>query len=130
MPAGTRTGSPRSWGALLATDLDLDFGVIGFSIPEVDDLLATVAPEEPDDPADDALPEAAPARVRRGDVWQLGAHRLICGDVRDPAVLAILMAGEWARMVFTDPPYNVPIDGHASGLGRITHRELAWRPGR
>ena len=116
-------------GALLAQDLDLEVGITGFSIPEVDALLATVAPEEPDDPADDALPEAAPARVRRGDVWQLGAHRLICGDVRDPAVLATLMAGEQARLVFTDPPYNVPIDGHASGLGRIKHREFAMAAG-
>ena len=116
-------------GALLATDLDLDISVTGFSIPEVDDLLATVAPEEPDDPVDDALPDAAPARVHRGEVWQLGAHRLICGDVRDPAVLATLMAGEQARMVFTDPPYNVPIDGHAGGLGRIKHREFAMAAG-
>ena len=45
-----------------------------------------------------------PPRVHRGEVWQLGAHRLICGDVRDPAVLAALMAGEQARLVFTDPP--------------------------
>ena len=118
-------------GALLATDLDLDLdiGVTGFSIPEVDDLLATVTPEEPDDPADEAVPATAPARVRRGEVWQLGAHRLICGDVRDPAVLATLMAGEQVRMVFTDPPYNVPIDGHAGGLGRITHREFAMAAG-
>ena len=116
-------------GALLATDLDLDIGVTGFSIPEVDALLATVAPEESGDPADDALPDTAPARVRRGEVWQLGAHRLICGDVRDPAVLATLMAGEQARLVFTDPPYNVPIDGHAGGLGRITHREFAMAAG-
>ena len=43
-------------GALLATDLDLDIGVTGFSIPEVDALLATVAPEESGNPADDALP--------------------------------------------------------------------------
>ena len=116
-------------GALVATDLDLDISVTGFSIPEVDDLLATVAPEEPDDPADDALPDAAPARVHRGEVWQLGAHRLICGDVRDPAVLPALMAGEQARLVFTDPPYNVPIDGHAGGLGRIKHREFAMAAG-
>ena len=116
-------------GALLATDLDLDISVTGFSIPEVDALLATVAPEEPDDPADDALPDAAPARVHRGEVWQLGAHRLICGDVRDPAVLPALMAGEQARLVFTDPPYNVPIDGHAGGLGRIKHREFAMAAG-
>ena len=38
------------------------------------------------------------------------------------------MAGEQARMVFTDPPYNVPIDGHAGGSGKIKHRELRWRP--
>ena len=119
----------KELGALLATDLDLDIGVTGFSIPEVDTLLATVAPEESGDPADDALPDTAPARVRRGEVWQLGAHRLICGDVRDPAVLATLMAGEQARLVFTDPPYNVPIDGHAGGLGRITHREFAMAAG-
>ena len=116
-------------GALLATDLDFDLGVTGFSIPEVDDLLATVTPEEPDDPADEALPATAPARVHRGEVWQLGVHRLICGDVRDPAVLSTLMAGEQARMVFTDPPYNVPIDGHAGGLGRIKHREFAMAVG-
>ena len=116
-------------GALLATDLDLDIGVTGFSIPEVDALLATVAPEESGDPADDALPDAAAARVHRGEVWQLGAHRLICGDVRDPAVLPALMAGEQARLVFTDPPYNVPIDGHAGGLGRIKHREFAMAAG-
>ena len=116
-------------GALVATDLDLDISVTGFSIPEVDALLATVAPEEPDDPADEALPNAAPARVHRGEVWQLGAHRLICGDVRDSAVLPALMAGERARMVFTDPPYNVPIDGHAGGLGRIKHREFAMAAG-
>ena len=53
-------------GALLATDLDLDIGITGFSIPEVDDLLATVAPEEPGDPADEVLPDTAPARVREG----------------------------------------------------------------
>ena len=116
-------------GALLATDLDLDIGITGFSIPEVDDLLATVAPEEPGDPADEVLPDTAPARVRRGEIWQLGAHRLICGDVRDPAVLPTLMGGEQARMIFTDPPYNVPIDGHAGGLGRITHREFAMAAG-
>ena len=116
-------------GALVAPDLDLDIGVTGFSIPEVDDLLATVSPEEPDDPADDALPDAASARVHRGEVWQLGAHRLICGDVRDPAVLPTLMAGEQARVVFTDPPYNVPIAGHAGGLGRIKHREFAMAAG-
>ena len=106
-------------GALLATDLDLDIGVTGFSIPEVDTLLATVAPEESGDPADDALPDAAAARVHRGEVWQLGAHRLICGDVRDPAVLPALMAGGCLRRsLLIRPPLVV----------RTSMRAAATRP--
>ena len=129
MRAGMRTSSPRSWGRCWPRISTSISGSLASRFPEVDALLATVAPEESGDPADDALPDTAPARVRRGEVWQLGAHRLICGDVRDPAVLATLMAGEQARLVFTDPPYNVPIDGHAGGLGRITHREFAMAAG-
>ena len=49
-------------------------------------------------------------------MWQLGPHRLVCGNSLDPAVIAILVDGEKAQMVFTDPPYNVPIDGH---VGRV-----------
>ena len=68
-------------GTLLAQDLDLEVGITGFSIPEVDALLATVAPEEPGDPADDALPEAAPARVRRatsGSSGRTGSSVAMC----------------------------------------------------
>ena len=57
-------------GALVATDFDLDIGVTGFSIPEVDALLATVAPEESGNPADDALPDAAAARGVSGLLCQ------------------------------------------------------------
>ena len=117
-------------GALLATDLDLDLGVTGFSIPEVDALLATVAPEEPDDPADDVLPDAAPARVRRGEVWQLGAHRLICGDVRDPAVLPALMAGEQARVVFTIRPTTCRSTGMPAAWAASRTASSPWPPGR
>ena len=116
-------------GALLSADLDFDVGLTGFTISEIDGLLETVAPEEPGDPRDDALPDDAPTRVRPGEVWQLGAHRLICGDALDPVVVATLMADDQARMVFTDPPYNVPIDGHAGGLGQIRHREFAMAAG-
>jgi ParB-like chromosome segregation protein Spo0J len=61
-------------------DLDFDIGVIGFSVAEVDALIEGRAPEEPDNPADDILPEAATARCRPGDIWQMGPHRLICGE--------------------------------------------------
>ncbi|WP_428515362.1 DNA-methyltransferase [Roseovarius sp.] len=72
--------------------------------------------------------ETAP-RVRDGDVWQLGPHRLLCGDALKGAVVEKLMAGEMARMVFSDPPYNVKIDGHVGNSGKIQHREFAMASG-
>ena len=67
-------------GALLSADLDFDVSLTGFSIPEIDGVLQAVAPEEPGDPADDAVPDSVAVRVQPGDIWQLGVHRLICGD--------------------------------------------------
>lgn len=115
--------------ALLAVDLGFDVGVTGFSIPEIDALVEGLAPEEPGDPDDDVLPASAPRRCAPGDLWRLGAHRLVCGDALDPGVVAALMDGRQARMVFTDPPYNVPIDGHVGGSGKIRHREFAMAAG-
>ncbi len=66
---------------------------------------------------------------RLGDVWILGRHRLVCGDARDPAVLTSLLGDESADMVFTDPPYNVPIEGHVMGNGRVKHPEFAMASG-
>lgn len=115
--------------SLLAEDVDLDIGLTGFSIAEVDRLIDEQAPEEPGNPTDDLQPASAPARCVPGDLWQLGSHRLVCGDALDPATLALLMEGEQAQMVFTDPPYNVPIEGHVSGLGKVKHREFAQASG-
>ncbi|WP_234999585.1 DNA methyltransferase [Roseovarius albus] len=116
-------------GALMTADLDFDVSITGFSIPEVEGVLEAVAPEEPGDPAGDTMPEAAPARVNSGDVWQLGPHRLVCGNALDPDVVKALMDGAEARMVFSDPPYNVPIDGHVGNSGKIQHREFAMASG-
>ena len=115
--------------ALSELDLDFDVGITGFSISEIDNLVDGLAPEEPGDPADDRLPPDAPARCKPGDIWQLGPHRLICGDARDTATVSALMAGESAQLVFTDPPYNVRIDGNVGGLGSIKHREFAMASG-
>lgn len=52
-------------------------------------------------------PEKLNPRVKRGEIWQLGEHRLMCGDSTDAASVALLMDGQKADMVFTDPPYNV-----------------------
>lgn len=116
-------------GALMEMDLDFDVSVTGFSIPEIDGLVDGLAPEEPGDPAEDALVDDARARCRPGDVWRLGRHRLVCGDALDPETVDLLMDGERARMVFTDPTYNVPIDGHVGGSGKIRHRECAMASG-
>lgn len=85
-------------------------------------MLEALAPENPGDTDDDVVPDEAPARVRLGDIWKLGHHRLICGDALDPAVVAELMDGDVAQMVFSDPPYTVPIDGHVGNSGKIQHR--------
>lgn len=117
-------------GALLDIDLGFDIAVTGFSIVEIDHLVEGIVPEEPGNPEEDLLPdEDGPVRCHPGDLWQLGRHRLICGNALDAGVVADLMDGEQARMVFTDPPYNVPIDGHVSGLGKIRHREFAMASG-
>jgi hypothetical protein len=68
----------------------------------------------------DATPVARP-----GDVWLLGRHRLLCADARDSTSYQALMGDERAHLMFTDPPYNVPIMGHVCGLGRSRHREFA-----
>ena len=52
-----------------------------------------------------------------GDVWRLGPHVLACGDARDPATYRAVLGISAAEMAVTDPPYNVKIDGHVSGLG-------------
>jgi 16S rRNA G966 N2-methylase RsmD len=115
--------------AILGEDAGFDVSITGFSLAEVDNLIAGKAVEEDGDPADDILPEEAPSRCSPGDIWQLGPHRLICGDALDPAVVDLLMDGDKARMVFTDPPYNVPIVGHVSGLGKVKHREFVQASG-
>jgi ParB-like chromosome segregation protein Spo0J len=105
--------------------LDFSLEVTGFEVAEIDLRIASLddMPEQDDDPAD-AVPEvsAEPPISQIGDLWLLGRHRVLCGSALDPEAFATLMGEERAAMVFTDPPYNVPIEGHASGLGAIHHR--------
>jgi DNA modification methylase len=113
-------------------DLDFDVTIAGFSLAEVDltlDLARDRDPEGPAGPEDEVPPLATQAVTRRGDVWQLGRHRLVCGDARDPEDYQRLLESETADLIFTDPPYNVPIDGHVCGLGKIQHREFAMASG-
>lgn len=98
-------------GELSTLDLTFEFEDLGFTPLELDVLFNTDGNEIPGDETPPPAIEQV-AVTRSGDVWVLGEHRLICGDARAPVVYATLMQGESARMVFTDPPFNVPIKGH------------------
>jgi len=117
---------------LSLSGLDFNIEVTGFEMGEIDLRIASLDDpiEATDDPAD-VVPDvsAGPPLSKIGDLWLLGPHRVLGGDARDPASFAALMGEERAAMVFTDPPYNVPIDGHASGLGAIHHRPFPMASG-
>ena len=114
--------------AILEAMPDFDIGAIGFDDGELDALLSAG-----DDAAeDDQIPEVEAGKravTKPGDMWQLGNHRLMCGDARDQAALDLLMNGEVAQIIFTDPPYNVKVDGHICGMGSVKHREFAMASG-
>lgn len=74
----------------------------------VDDLLGEESPEAVEDDFDETK-DAVEPKVKFGEIWQLGEHRLMCGDSTDEKCVKSLMGGEMADMVFTDPPYNVAI---------------------
>lgn len=113
-------------------DLGFDLELTGFELSEIDLILDGKSDADPvakEGPEDIAAPLRDVATSKRGDIWLLGRHRLICGDARSADDYAALLGGERADMVFTDPPYNVPISGHVSGLGEVRHREFAFASG-
>jgi len=73
---------------------------------------------------DDYIPEVKESRVKLGDVWELGKHRLMCGDSTKESDVEKLMNGEKADMVFTDPPYNVDYDGGSKKREKIKNDKL------
>jgi DNA modification methylase len=110
-------------------DLDFELSITGFTLPEIDLLiqdLNSVGPSQPDETQDSIT--GVPV-CRDGDLFSLGPHRIVCGDSTSEASFARLMDGERANLVFTDPPYNVRVDGHVSGKGKIKHREFAQASG-
>jgi DNA modification methylase len=113
-------------------DLSFDVELTGFSLAEIDLLIDAAADADPDgtDTAEDRVSVASGAPVsRQGDLWLLGRHRLRCGDTRSVSDMDALMDGGRADLVFTDPPYNVAIDGNVCGLGSVKHREFAFASG-
>ena len=103
-------------------DQNYDIDLTGFSLGDLD--LGLIPGNEPEPPV--VLPDPKALAVSRpGDLWVVGPHRLYCGNARDTVSYEALCGNERAAMVFADPPYNVKIDGHVSGLGKVAHREFA-----
>ncbi len=115
---------------LTSLDLDFDVEITGFDTGEID-FIIDGGVEEKLDPADEVIePEnERPAVTKLGDLWHLGNHRLYCGNSLDEACYSVLMGEGKAQMVFTDPPYNVPINGHVCGNGAIKHTEFEMAAG-
>jgi len=114
------------------SELNLDFSLelTGFDMAEIDLLIEGASAPAEADPDDAGMPLATgPAVTRPGNTWLLGPHRLRCGSALDETACCELMGEDRAAMVFTDPPYNVPIDGNVGGLGAIRHREFAMASG-
>jgi DNA modification methylase len=110
-------------------ELDFDLEAIGFEVPQIDLLIDGLNAVPEADP-DDRLPETSESAVTvAGDLWQLGKHRVLCGNSLDTESYKRLMQSAKADLVITDPPYNVVIDGYATGNGAIRHREFAMASG-
>lgn len=104
---------------------DWDFGLLADELRELNfddyDLDWELPDSEDQTPeiADDEIPETVEPQAISGGVWRLGQHRLICADCTDSELMAELMAGEKADMVFTDPPYGVAIGDKNKALNEI-----------
>jgi hypothetical protein len=109
----------------LLIDEDFEIELTGFSTVEIDLLIEQPLADAELRPQD--VPEQVVSRL--GDLWALGEHRLLCGDALAPASYSSLLGSDQAQMVMTDPPYNVKIDGHAGGLGKVKHKEFVMASG-
>ena len=108
-----------------------DLELTGFSLGEIDNILSDASEKSAAEPGpENAIPDEVGAAVSRfGDLWNLGSHRLMCGDARNETDYQRLLDGRRADVVLTDPPYNVRIGGNVSGLGKARHSEFAMASG-
>jgi DNA modification methylase len=130
-----RIGEDSSWdtealklefGDVLQISNEIDLTLSGFEMGEIDVVLGDALAEE------DALPVVEandPPRSMPGDLWRLGDHRVLCGDSLQVESYQRLLGDENAHMVFTDPPWNIEIEGNVSGLGATKHKDFAFACG-
>jgi DNA modification methylase len=109
--------------------LEFDIEATGFEPPEIDLRIQSLEDTDAADRADEFEFASGPSVSAVGDLWALGEHRLYCGNALEDAAYTEFFENDKATAAFTDPPYNVAIDGHAGGKGKIKHREFAMASG-
>jgi DNA methylase/ParB-like nuclease domain len=121
--------------ALSEVGLDFSVEVTGFETSEIDLLIEGLEPAgksgaDKADKADDLSESESTTKITKcGDLWLMGPHRVLCGDALKHDSFSDLMQGQKAVAALVDPPFNVRIDGHAGGLGKIQHREFPMASG-
>lgn len=110
----------------LSVDFDID--ATGFQMPEIDLRILSLDEEEMDAADNFEMSNEAPV-TRVGDVWLLADHLLCCGSSLKAETYAGFPPEITAKAIFADPPYNVRVNGHVSGLGKIKHREFSQASG-
>ena len=99
--------------------------ITGFDVDALAEIMAGEETTVDGQTDDDAVPEVPVTPISRpGDVWEMGNHRLVCGDATDPKSYELLMADAQADMVFTDPPYNVDYANSAKDKMRGKDRPI------
>lgn len=115
--------------ALDELKLDMPLTITGYDMGDIDLILE--GKETKIDPKANNIPFIPDNEIvsQEGDIWQLDKHRLICGNSLKKETLTALMEDKKADMVFTDPPYNVKINGHVCGAGNVQHQEFKFASG-
>ncbi len=107
---------------------DYNIEITGFNLSDID--FSIGGEQEKEKPEEVELPDPDEVAVSQlGDLWHIGPHRLYCGSSHVSNSYEVLLGEDRASMIFADPPYNVPITGHVSGLGKHKHREFAHASG-
>jgi hypothetical protein len=105
-----------------------DVTLTGFEVPEIDLIIQSATDgKNEEDELEISIPMTPATQL--GDLWQLGNHRILCGNSLEEESYRTLFGDSCASAAFSDPPFNVRIDGHVSGNGRVRHNEFAMASG-
>ena len=110
-------------------NLDFDLSVLGFENPEIDLLIQALDLSGEDAEEIPTVDRNGRAVTQVGDLWKLGSHRLYCGDSLQANSYEVLLEGHRADLVFTDPPWNVAINGHVLSKSNKRHDEFVQASG-